>query len=173
MPETTFTPNSDVTPEPTSMPEAKSHFSKAVEEAKAGASALGKEAQGRAEEYREKMNQTKDDWAAEARARTEEARGMAYDYASEGKAKASHAIAGLGKLVEENAAVIDDKVGAKYGDYARSAARTIQEGATKLDEKSLEQLADDAREFVRESPMLAVGMAATAGFVLARLFKGK
>ena len=48
MADTTFTPNDDLTPDPTAKTAAKSHFAKAVEEAKAGAQALGKEAQERA-----------------------------------------------------------------------------------------------------------------------------
>ncbi len=53
MADTTITPNDDVTPEPTAEDNAKSHFAKAVEEAKAGAQALGKEAKERADSYRE------------------------------------------------------------------------------------------------------------------------
>ena len=34
------------------------------------------------------------------------------------------------------------------------------------------ELADDAKEFVRNSPGLAVGLAAAAGFLLARVFRG-
>lgn len=63
------TPNPDTTPEPTSTPEAKSHFAKAMEEAKAGAKALGKEAQDRADAYREKAGQASGDWVDEAKAR--------------------------------------------------------------------------------------------------------
>jgi len=152
---------------------AKGHFAKAVEEAKAGAKALGKEAQGRADEYLTKANKAKDDWSQEARAKSSEAKDKAYDYAVEGKAKASQAISGLGKFVDDSAAAIDEKVGVKYGNYARSAAASIQDAATKLDEKSIEDLGEDAKEFVREKPAMALGIAATAGFLLARLFKGK
>ncbi|MBV1917902.1 MAG: apolipoprotein A1/A4/E family protein [Sphingomonadaceae bacterium] len=161
------TPNDDLPPEPS----AKSHFSKAVEEAKAGAQALGKEAQGRAEDYRDKLSHTTEDLSSKGREKSGEAKDKAYEYADQGKAKASEAISGLGKKVEENAAVIDETVGVQYGNYARSAASTIQDAATKLDDKSLEELGDDAKEFVREKPALAVGLAAAAGYMLARLFR--
>ncbi len=164
MAETTATDSEDTT---------KGHFAKAVEEAKAGAQALGKEAQERADEYLTKLNKTKDEWTEDARAKSSQAKDKAHDYANEGKAKASQAISGLGKLVEENAATIDEKVGVKYGNYARSAGQSIQGAAAKLDEKSFEDLGEDAKEFVREKPALAVGLAAAAGFFLARLFKGK
>lgn len=156
---------------------AKNHFSKAVEEAKAGAQAL-------AGEYKDKFSQAKGEWSNEAKVKSEEAKEKANTfaadakvkaagYAVEGKAKASQAIVGVSKLIDDNAALIDDKVGAKYGDYARTASKSLTDVAAKLDEKSLEDLGDDAREFVRKSPGLAIGIAAATGFVLARLFKGK
>ncbi len=76
-----------------------------------------------------------------------------------------------GKLVEDNAATIDEKVGAKYGEYARTAAKGMQDAAAKLDSKDIGELGEDAKEFVRKSPGVAVAIAAAAGFVLARVFK--
>lgn len=151
--------------------EAKGHFAKAVEEAKAGAQALGKEAQDRAGEYREKLHQQKDQWSEKGREKSTEAKDKAYDYANLGKAKASEAMTSLGKLVQDNAAVIDEKVGVQYGNFARSAGASIQDAAVRLDEKTLEDLGTDAREFVREKPALAVGIAVAAGYALARLFR--
>lgn len=152
--------------------EAKSHFAKAVEEAKAGAQALGKEAQERAGAYREKFGQTSGDWVNEARTRGGEAKVRAAELANEGKTSASKAISSIGRIVEDNAPLIDEKVGVKYGEYARSAARSMQDAAARLDAKELGELGEDAKEFVRKSPGLAIGMAAVAGFMLARLFKG-
>ena len=37
----------------------------------------------------------------------------------------------------------------------------------------LDELGEDAKQFVRTSPGMAVGMAVAAGFVLGRIFKGK
>ena len=153
------------TPSATSEKPAKERFARAIEEAKAGAQALGKEAQERADLYRDKLSSTSGEWSAQAKEK-------ATVYANEGKAKASEAIAGLGKLVADNAELIDDKVGPKYGDYARSAAQSMQNAAARLDAKELDELAEDAKEFVRKSPGLAIGMAAVAGFMLARMFKG-
>jgi ElaB/YqjD/DUF883 family membrane-anchored ribosome-binding protein len=153
------------TPGTTGEKPAKERFAKAIEEAKAGAAALGKEAQERADLYREKLSSSGGEWTAQAK---EKATG----YANDGKAKASEAIAGLGKLVADNAGMIDDKVGTKYGDYARSAAQSMQDAAARLDAKDLDELAEDAKEFVRKSPGMAVGIAAVAGFMLARMFRG-
>jgi ElaB/YqjD/DUF883 family membrane-anchored ribosome-binding protein len=183
MPNTTETPYSPNNPDPTAsttaMPDpgaeaaAKSHFTKAMEEAKAGAQVLGKEALDKAGKYREKLHQTTDDLAGQARVKSDEARDRASELAQEGKTKASKAISGLGKLVEEQGETIDSAVGAKYGDYARSAGKSIQETAATLEEKSFEELGEDAKEFVRKSPAVAVGVAAAAGFLLARLFRRK
>jgi ElaB/YqjD/DUF883 family membrane-anchored ribosome-binding protein len=144
---------------------AKERFAKAIEEAKAGAEALAKEAQDRADLYREKLTSTSGEWTGQARER-------AAGFANEGKARASGAIAGLGKLVADNAGLIDEKVGTKYGEYARSAAQSMQDAAARLDAKELDELAEDAKEFVRKSPGLAVGIAAVAGFMLARMLRG-
>jgi ElaB/YqjD/DUF883 family membrane-anchored ribosome-binding protein len=152
-------------------PEAKQRFAKALEEAKAGVQALGKEAQDRAGTYREKVAGTSSEWAEEAKAMSEQARDKAFILASEGKSKASEAISSLGKLVEDNATTIDEKVGQKYGDYARTAAKGMQDAAAKLDSKEIAELGEDAKEFVRKSPGVAVAIAAAAGFVLARIFK--
>lgn len=156
---------------------AKNHFSKAVEEAKAGAQAL-------AGEYREKVSAATGQWTEEAKARSGEAREKASsfaadakvkaaDYANEGKARTSQAIVGLSTLIDNNVELIDDKVGAKYGEYARSASQTLKDSAARLDEKSLDDLGEDAKEFVRTSPVLAMGMAVAGGYLLARLFRGK
>jgi ElaB/YqjD/DUF883 family membrane-anchored ribosome-binding protein len=48
----------------------------------------------------------------------------------------------------------------------------MQETAAKIEAKELSELGDDAKEFVKKSPGLAIGMAAVAGFLLSRLFKG-
>ena len=152
--------------------EAKAKFSKAIDEARAGAAVLGKEAQAKAGIYREQVAAKGADWVEEAKVMAEQARGKASDLAKDGKARTSDAIAGLGKIVSENAGAIDEKLGTRYGDYARTAARSMQETAAKIESKDLNELGNDARQFVRKSPGLAVGIAAVAGFFLARLFRG-
>lgn len=151
---------------------AKAKFAKAIEEAKAGAQALGKEAHDRAGIYGEQLKGKSEDWQAQAKKYGDQAMVKATELATEGKAKTSEAIFGLGKIVSENATLIDDKLGTKYGDYARSAAKSLHDTAEKIDAKDVGQLGEDAKEFVRKSPGLAVGMAAVAGYMLARVFRG-
>lgn len=151
--------------------EAKAKFAAAIDEARAGVQALGKEAQARTGAYREKIATTSGDWASEAKDVAGQAKERASALALEGKAKASDAIAGLGKVVADNAGTIDEKLGVKYGDMARTAARSMQETAAKIESKDLGELGEDAKTFVRKSPGTAIGLAALAGFLFSRLFK--
>jgi ElaB/YqjD/DUF883 family membrane-anchored ribosome-binding protein len=151
---------------------SKARFTKAIEEAKAGAGLLGTAAQEKAGVYKDQAAAKGTEWLDEAKALGGQAQERAAEYAVQGKAKASEAISSLGKLVEDSAATIDEKLGLKYGDYARKAAGTLQDTAVRLDEKDLAELSEDAKEFVRKSPGVAVGIAAVAGFMLARVFKG-
>lgn len=91
--------------------------------------------------------------------------------AEKGKERATEAVGSIGKLIRDSAATIDENVGKQYGDYARGAADAVEGFATKLDEKDVDVIAEDARQFVRKSPALAIGAAAAVGFVLARLFR--
>jgi len=151
---------------------AKAKFARALEEAKAGVQQLGKEAQEKAGAYRQKAAAASGEMAEEAKVKGQHAKDKAYELANEGKAKASTAISGLSKMVNDNAPAIDEKVGPKYGDYARSAAKSIQDAADWVEKKDLVELGEDAKEFVRKSPGLAVGLAAVAGFMLAHMFRG-
>lgn len=156
--------------------EARTRFSAAIEEAKAGVDALKSEAVQRTSEYRAKasakVEQNTADWVGEAKAMGEEAKQRGAKLAQDGKSRASDGLAALGKTVSDNAGLIDDKLGTQYGDYARTAARSLQETAAKLDSKDFAELGEDAREFIRNSPGAAIGIAAVAGFLVARLFKG-
>lgn len=151
---------------------AKAKFSKAIEEARAGAVALSVEAQAKAGAYREQLAAKSGDWVDEAKDLAGQAKDRATELAKDGKAKTSDAIASLGKIVADNAGTIDEKLGTRYGDYARSAARSMQETAAKIEAKELAELGEDAKQFVRKSPGLAIGIAAAAGFLISRIFKG-
>lgn len=157
---------SDAAPASTQVIEAKSRFNAALEEAKAGAAALRTEAENRLTAVGGQAKGKSSDLVADAR-------GKAGELAVEGKQVASDAIASLGKVVGDTAPQIEEKLGAQYGDYARKASRTLQETSAKLETKSVEELGEDAREMVRKSPGVAVGVAAVVGFFLARLLGGK
>ncbi|RIA36689.1 hypothetical protein DFR49_3973 [Hephaestia caeni] len=102
---------------------------------------------------------------------SEQASGKARDYAAQGKAKASDVLEEFSKLMTNAAGSVDERLGAQYGDYARSAAQSLSGFSQSLDAKDIDQLLDEARDFVRKSPAIAIGTAAAVGFVLARLVK--
>jgi ElaB/YqjD/DUF883 family membrane-anchored ribosome-binding protein len=95
----------------------------------------------------------------------------ARDAANRGKDRAAEALGGIGKIIRESADTIDEKVGAQYGDYARSAADAVDGFAGKVDSKQLDDIVEEARQFVRKSPAVAIGAAAAIGFVLARIVR--
>lgn len=91
--------------------------------------------------------------------------------ANDGKAKAGEAIGTLSEMIENSAKTIDENVGEKYGDYARSAADSVSSFADKLNAKEVDEMVEDAREFVRTKPAVAIGAAAVVGLLVARLIK--
>lgn len=105
--------------------------------------------------------------------KTSELRGQAGDkarsYAEEGKAKASDALGQLSQMLSDAAAQVDEKLGAQYGQYARGAAERVQGFSASIEETSIDDMVEQAREFVRQSPAIAIGAAAAVGFVLARV----
>jgi len=89
--------------------------------------------------------------------------------ADQGKARASGALDQLSQMLNDAATQVDDKLGSQYGQYARSAAESVQGFSSSLNERSVDDLLDDARALVRKSPAVAIGAAAAAGFLVARL----
>lgn len=94
----------------------------------------------------------------------------ARDVAVEVKDKASDAVQGLARIISDSAGAIDDNVGPKYGDYARTAAQSVSDAADRLRAKPVDEIAEETREFVRAKPGTALGIAAVASLVLAKIF---
>jgi len=90
-------------------------------------------------------------------------------FADTGKERAVGGLDQLSQMITDAAAQVDDKLGAQYGDYARSAAGAVSGFSDQIKGKDVDQLLDEAREFVRKSPGVAVGVAAALGFAAARL----
>jgi len=114
---------------------------------------------------------------ASAKVRSEAAtlKGQATDkarsYAEQGKGKATDALDGLSKMINEAAGQVDDRLGSQYGDYARSAASAVAGLASSIKSKDVDDLVNDARDLVRKSPVVTVGVAAAIGFAFVRLIK--
>jgi ElaB/YqjD/DUF883 family membrane-anchored ribosome-binding protein len=90
---------------------------------------------------------------------------------SQGLERTSEALANVAKMVGDTAPGIDERLGENYGDYARRAAGSIENVANAIAEKDPDELIEDTRSFVRDSPGLALAGAAVVGFVVARLLK--
>jgi len=97
----------------------------------------------------------------------EKARGLV----SQGLERSAEALTNVSKLVGDTAPGIEDRLGAEYGDYARRAASAIETTANAIAKKDPDELIEDTRNFVRNSPGLALAGAAVVGFVVARLLK--
>ena len=164
----TAKPEAAVKPAPKTAAKPKTAPKKSVSatKPKASAKAVAKAAphKGKTEDVKNKVKSDMNDFKAKA---TESAKAAA----EKGKDRATEAVGSIGKLIRDSAATIDDNVGMQYGDYARSAADMVEGFAGKMDAKDVDALAEDARQFVRKSPAVAIGAAAAIGFVLARLVR--
>ena len=97
----------------------------------------------------------------------EKARGLV----TQGLERTSEALANVARMVGDTAPGIEERLGPEYGDYARRAAGSLENVANTIASKDPDELIEDTRNFVRNSPGVALAGAAVVGFVVARLFK--
>ena len=97
----------------------------------------------------------------------EKARGLV----GQGLERSAEALGNVAKLVGETAPGIEERLGPDYGDFARRTASAIENAANAIAEKDPDELIEDTRDFVRNSPGIALAGAAVLGFVRARLLK--
>jgi ElaB/YqjD/DUF883 family membrane-anchored ribosome-binding protein len=90
---------------------------------------------------------------------------------TQGLERTAEALANVSKMVGDTADGIEERLGPEYGDYARRAAGAIENAANTVADKNPDELIDDTRNFVRNSPGIALAGAAVVGFVVARLLK--
>jgi ElaB/YqjD/DUF883 family membrane-anchored ribosome-binding protein len=133
----------------------------------AGPAAINFAADDAAEPKRGPTQQLKD----EASKLGTQAADRAREFAGQGKEKATGALDEVAKLFEGAATDVDARLGEEYGKYARSAAQGISNFAESLRGKEVDDLIETATDFVKKSPVIAVGAAAAIGFVMARLIK--
>jgi ElaB/YqjD/DUF883 family membrane-anchored ribosome-binding protein len=120
----------------------------------------GSEQQGLADRFRSGREQL-----------TGQAGEKARGFVTQGLERTAEALANVSRMVGDTAAGIEERLGAEYGDYARRAAGSIENLANTVAEKNPDELIDDTRNFVRNSPGVALAGAAVVGFVVARLLK--
>lgn len=93
------------------------------------------------------------------------------DVASQGKERATEALGNVTQMINDTAQTVDERLGPQYGDYVRRAATAVEGFSGSIQGKEVDELFDDARNFVRQSPGVALGAAAAIGFLLVRLVK--
>jgi ElaB/YqjD/DUF883 family membrane-anchored ribosome-binding protein len=97
----------------------------------------------------------------------ERARGLV----TQGLERSAEALSNVSRLVGDTAAGLDERLGEEYGEYARRAAAAIENTANSIASKDPDELIEDTRNFVRNSPGVAIAGAAIVGFAVARLLK--
>ncbi|MEZ5656174.1 MAG: hypothetical protein R3E04_09860 [Sphingobium sp.] len=122
--------------------------------------------------FKDTANTASTEWKTQSAQVKGEASKMARTAADGAKVKTGSAMHSLAKLISDTADTVDSKLGPQYGDYARQAASAVAGAATSLDDKDVDQLLLEAKEFVKKSPAVSIGAAAIAGYVLMRLAKG-
>ena len=90
---------------------------------------------------------------------------------TQGLERTSETLANVARMVGDTAPGIDDRLGEDDGEYARRAAGAIENVANAIAGKDPDELIEDTRNFVRNSPGIALAGAAVVGFVVARLLK--
>ena len=92
-------------------------------------------------------------------------------FADEGKGKVTGLLEDVSEVINDAARSVDEKLGEDYGDYAHRAADAVAGFAGRIRGKSVDDILDDTKDFVRKSPAVAIGIAAVAGFALIRVIK--
>lgn len=95
----------------------------------------------------------------------------ARSYADDGKSRATDLLSTIADIIGDAAGSVEDKLGGQYAGIGNRASESIQSLASTLDERSVDDLLEDARAFVKRSPVLAVGIAAVLGFAVARVVR--
>jgi hypothetical protein len=76
-------------------------------------------------------------------------------YADDGKSKATDLLEEMAGVIDDAARSIDQRLGEEYGEYAHRASGAVADFAGRIRGKSVDDLVDDTRDFVRKSPTRA------------------
>jgi ElaB/YqjD/DUF883 family membrane-anchored ribosome-binding protein len=113
------------------------------------------------------VNQVKDQVTGLRSQAAERVRG----YADDGKGRVTGLLEEVSEVINDAARSVDERLGDEYGDYAHRAADAVAGFARRIKDKSVDDIVDDTRDFVRKSPAIAIGIAAVVGFALVRVVK--
>lgn len=102
---------------------------------------------------------------------TSQAGEKARTYADDGKARATSLLESIAQIVADASGSVEERLGDKYAGVGHRASDSIKSLASTLDQRSIDDLLDDARAFVQRSPAIAIGIAAILGFAVARVVR--
>jgi ElaB/YqjD/DUF883 family membrane-anchored ribosome-binding protein len=90
-----------------------------------------------------------------------------------GKTRLADQLQRVGDRLHERARQLEESGGvqSRAGHVARRASETIDRSADYIRNHEVEEMRDDFEKAVRNRPLLSIGIAAGAGFLLARLFR--
>jgi ElaB/YqjD/DUF883 family membrane-anchored ribosome-binding protein len=91
--------------------------------------------------------------------------------ADDGKGQATTFLQTMAQIVADAAGSVEERLGSQYSGFGHKASTSINSLASTLDERSIDDLIDDARSFVQRSPAIAIGAAALIGFAAARVLR--
>ena len=118
---------------------------------------------------------TTDKLVSQVREQVSSLRGQATDklrgVADDSKSRATGLLDDISAIIEDAARSIDERLGSEYGDYAHRASGAVSSFAGKIRDKDVEELLDDTRSVVRQSPTVAIAAAAVVGFALMRVIR--
>ena len=92
-------------------------------------------------------------------------------FADDGKGRVTGLLENVSEVINDAARSVDERLGEDYGEHAHRAANAVADFAGRIRDKSVDDILDDTRDFVRKSPAIAIGIAAVAGFALLRVIK--
>jgi ElaB/YqjD/DUF883 family membrane-anchored ribosome-binding protein len=90
-------------------------------------------------------------------------------FADDGKRQATDLLSNLAQVLQDAAASVEERLGSQYSGIGNRAADAVNSLSSRIDEKSVDELIEDARAFVQRSPAVAIGVAALIGFAVARV----
>jgi ElaB/YqjD/DUF883 family membrane-anchored ribosome-binding protein len=91
--------------------------------------------------------------------------------ADDGKSQATSFLQTIAEVVADAAGSVEERLGGQYAGFGHKASTSINSLASTLDERSVDDLLEDARSFVHRSPAVAIGVAALLGFAVARVVR--
>jgi hypothetical protein len=87
------------------------------------------------------------------------------------KTRATDTLGSVAAAIRQSSQPLRDNNQAMLADYAGKAADQLEQFSTRLRERDLTELMDDAKRFARRQPALFVGAAFAAGVLAARFLK--